>query len=172
MTLLLAFVLLVVVFGGFVVAAVLSTPAGPPVDVAGVVRVSPLSGWEVASRFVEPPLVRLTRGSGSLDVTARSFEGDAEELARRYVAEVLEPQADRLSVSRTFEPVRFASGLEGVRVPYVGRFGRSQTPIEGEVTAVVSPSGVGVVFDAWAPEGVLRYAAGDTRTMIERARIA
>ena len=160
-----------VVLGGYAIGGALTGAAGPPVDVAGVVRVRPLSGWELAARFEEPPRVRLTRGSGNLDVVAVPFEGTAVELARRYVREVLEPEARQLSVSREVEPVRLEGGLPGVRLTYVGLFGKAQAPIEGEVTAFVSPSGDGAVFDAWGPEGVLRYVVDDVRTMIERAVI-
>lgn len=161
-----------VVVGGYAVGGALAGPAGPPVDVAGVVRVQPLSGWEIAKTFEEPPRVRLTRGGGNLDVVAVPYEGPAVALAGEYVDAVLEPDARQLSVSRQAEPVTLASGLPGVRIAYVGLFGKAEAPIEGEVTAIVSSSGVGAVFDAWGAEGVLRYAVDDVRTMIDRAEIA
>ncbi len=164
-------VLLGVVFGGYVAAAALSSPAGSPVDVAGLVRIRPLSGWELARRFGDPPGVRLTRGSASLDVAAGAFSGPSAELLEGYVREVIEAQGDQVSVSRV-ETVSLVSGLEGSQVSYVGVFGRGQTPIEGRLTAVVSASGVGVVFDGWAPNGLLRYAQEDLQTMIERAEVA
>jgi len=74
-------VMVVVVFGGYVVAGALSEPAGPPVTVAGIVRVSPLSGWEVAERSAAPPSVRFTRGSGNLDVMVFLFSGTPFDLA-------------------------------------------------------------------------------------------
>jgi hypothetical protein len=167
-----AVVMALVVFGGYAIGGVLSTPVGAPVDVAGVVALEPLSGWEVAARFEDPPRVRLTRGGGNLDVVAVPWEGSALELADEYVKAALEPEAHRLSVSREAEPVTLASGLRAVRFAYVGSFGKAQVPIEGEVTAVVSPSGVGAVFDGWGPEGLLRYVVEDLRTMIELAEVA
>lgn len=164
-------VLAAVVFGGYVTAGALSEATGPPVDVGGVVRIHPLSGWELAGRFGDPPSVRLTRGSASLDVAAVSFSGTGEDLLREYVAQVLEPDAEQLSVGRP-EPVTLASGVRGATISYVGTFGDVQTPIEGEVTAVVSGSGVGVVFDGWTPFGLLQHALGDLRTMTESAEIA
>ena len=70
------------------------------------------------------------------------------------------------------EPVRLANGLTGSRIAYVGLFGDVQTPVEGEITTVVSPLGTGVVFDGWAPNGQIRLALGDLHTMIETAEIA
>jgi FlaG/FlaF family flagellin (archaellin) len=170
-TIVLAAVLGVVVFGGYVAAGALSQPAGPPVTVAGVVRVQPLSGWEVAGRFASPPGARLSRGSGNLDFAALPFNGSSLDLVREYVNQVLEPGAQQLSVSKEAEPVTLRSGLAGVRIRYIGSFGRAQSSIEGEVTAIVSPQGVGAIFDAWSPEGLLQYVIDDIDTMIDRAAI-
>lgn len=164
-------VIAAVVSGGYVTAGALSFPAGPPVDVAGLVRVSPLSGWEVAARSSEPPGVRLTRGSGTLDVVVFRSTGTGEDVLRLYVAEVLEPGAEQLSVSRP-EGVLLDSGLQGSRISFVGMFGDVQAPVEGHVTAVAAPSGVGVVFSGWAPFGVLQYVLDDIEMMIARAEVA
>lgn len=164
-------VLTVVVFGGYVTAGALSAPVGSPVDVAGVVRVTPLEGWEVAERSPDDPGARLTRGGGTLDVAAGPFTGSAEDLLREYVTGALEPQAEQLSVSRA-EPVTVASGDAGARVSYVGSFTGVQTPIEGVVTAVASDSGSGVIFDGWAPSGLLQHVLGDIERMIRRAEVA
>jgi hypothetical protein len=43
-------VILVVVLGGYVAAAALSEPVGPPVEIPGVLSVHPLSGWVFAGR--------------------------------------------------------------------------------------------------------------------------
>jgi hypothetical protein len=163
-------VMVVVVFGGYIVAGALSQPAGPPVVVAGIVRVSPLSGWEVAERSAEPSSVRLTRGSGNLDVMVVPFTGTPTELTTEYVETVLRPQADRLEVSERVQPVRVGS-RSGVRVAYIGLFRGVQFQIEGAVTAVISSSGRGVVFDGWAPAGLLQYVMGDLDTMIDTAGI-
>jgi hypothetical protein len=163
-------VLFVVVFGGYVVAGALSQPAGPPVTVAGVVRVSPLSGWEVAERSAAPASVRLTRGTGNIDVFVTPFTGAPLELAKEYVEQALRPQAERLEVSRRVQLVRVGS-RSGVRIAYIGVFRGVQSQIEGQVTAVVTSSGVGVVFDGWAPAGLLQYVAGDIQTMIDTAVI-
>jgi hypothetical protein len=104
-------------------------------------------------------------------VAAVAFAGSSEALLREYVTQVLEADAEQLSVSG-LEPVALASGRRGSRVSYVGTFGGVQAPVEGELTAVVSAAGVGVVFDGWAPSGLLRHALGDLRAMIEAAEVA
>lgn len=164
-------VLGVVVFGGYVAAGALSPSAGGPIDVGDLVRIAPLPGWELARTSSDPAAARLSRGSATLDVLAGSFDGGAEDLMGQYVSGSLERQADQLSTSPV-ETVTLASGLIGARVSYVGTFSDVQVPIEGEVTAVVSETGVGVIFDGWAPSGLLRSALEDVRTMIDDAEVA
>ena len=163
---------LVTVFGGYAVAALLIEPAGPPVSVGGVVRVQPLSGWEFAGRYAVAgmPAARITRGNGNLDVLVTTA-GAPDELAHRYVEEVLKPSAPRLEISGELEPVQVGGAASGARFAYVGGFDRGGSPIEGEVTVLVSSTGHGVIFDAWAPEGLLQYVRGDVETMEVRAEL-
>ncbi len=69
-----------VTFGGYVAAGALSQRTEAPVTVSGVLRVSPLSGWELVRRSVDPPGARLTRGSGNLDFITIAFGGQAVDL--------------------------------------------------------------------------------------------
>ena len=160
-------VILVVVLGGYVVAAVLSEPAGPPVGIAGVVSIRPLSGWVVADTPNGGPGVNVTRGSGNLDTTVFPGSADMRRLADRYI-EVLSGELSQLSVSRQLSAVRLSSGLRGVRFGYIGVVAGTGTSIEGEVT-VVTMSGHGVVFDGWAPAGLLSFVRSDIDTMIDQA---
>ncbi len=167
-------VIAVTVLGGYVVAAALSEPAGPPVAVGGVVGVQPLSGWDVAGTAPVGGLAfaRLTRGSGNLDVVVvQGFGGDAGALAKEYVDRVLSGQLSRLSVSSDLRSATLQEGLAGQRFTYVGVTDNGSS-VEGEVTLFVSPGGDGAVFDGWAPEGLLTYVDGDIHTMTERAVFA
>lgn len=162
---------LATVFGGYAVAALLIEPAGPPVSVGGVVRVQPLSGWEFAGRYAVAgmPAARITRGNGNLDVLATTARAP-DELAGRYVDQVLKPSAPRLEISGELERIQIGRAA-GARFAYVGVFDRGGSPIEGEVTVLVSSTGHGVVFDAWAPEGLLPYIRGDVETMQAHAEL-
>ncbi len=165
-------VMTAVVAGGHLTADTLGQASGGSIAVTSTVEVTPLPGWELAERFADPPGVRLTRGAGSLDVIAIAFAGTDAELLAEYVRGVLEPDAEQLQVSEQIERVDLGSGLSGSRIGYVGLFGDVQASIEGEVTAVVSPSGTGVVFDGWAPAGQLRFSLDEIDEMIRTAEIA
>ena len=161
-----------VVSGGHVVSGALGETRVGAVAVGDSVEITPLPAWELAERFEDPTGIRLTSGTASLDVATLPFGGSDVELLREYVDNVLAPQAEQLRLSEEVEPVRLANGLTGSRIAYVGLFEGVQTPVEGEITTVVSPAGTGVVFDAWAPTGQLQVALDDLHAMIESAEIA
>lgn len=167
--------IVVVVLGGYVVAAALSEPVGQPVGIPGVVSIRPLSGWIFANRGVGldgGPFVQVTRGSGNLQVTVRDpFRGDPQTLAERYRDEVLSDRLSQLSVSRSLESVRLDDGLSALRFAYVGVIAETGTSVEGEVTILVTISGHGIVFNAWAPAGLLSFVRSDVRTMITEADV-
>ena len=62
-------------------------------------------------------------------------------------------------------------GTAGVRFRYVGVVADTGATVEGVVTCVVTPDGQGVVFDGWAPEGMLSFVDGDLETMVDQAVI-
>ena len=166
-------VLMVVVAGGYVVAGVLSEPAGPPIDVSGVVQIQPLSGWSVAGRGrlgpTGPEFAQLTRGGGSIDVVAYPGVGGTPEALAEVYKRTLDVELARLSVSSRLESVRTATGARGVRFSYSGVSPETSAPIDGEVTVIVGPGGDGAALDGWAPAGLLSYASGDIGSMIDAA---
>jgi hypothetical protein len=165
-------VLGVIVLGGPLVDAPLRVPAGPPLDLAPGVRLLPLSGWSLARAQFEGRPALLTRGSANLEVLSLPGEEGIDELARGYLSEYLEPAAIDVVIEPA-EPVLLASGLAGARIAYRGEFDgddRAGT-LAGEVTALVSPRGTGVIFDAFALDSVYDYERDDVRTMIERAEV-
>ncbi|MGZ8571471.1 MAG: hypothetical protein ACXWW5_04515 [Actinomycetota bacterium] len=174
-TLAVAATILVVVLGGYVAADALSEPVGRPVGIPGVVSVRPLSGWIAAgggASFGGGPSVQLTRGSGNLLATVyEPYRGDPNALARAYRDSVLSEWLSQLSVSRNLESVGLPSGLQGLRFAYVGVIADTGTSVEGEVTVVVTLSGHGVVFNAWAPAGLLSFVRSDVRTMVSEAEV-
>ena len=165
-------VIVVVVLGGYVTAGALAGGAGASHAVGGVVTVRPAPGWVFVGELGSSDApARFTRGSATLDVLTGSAPGDARTLAQIYVEDTLDPSSNGLSVSPATEwrAASLDGGLTGVRLGYSGIFDQSGVPIEGEVTAVVTSGGAGVVFDGWAPQGQLRFAADDVHAMVEEA---
>jgi hypothetical protein len=159
--------------GGYVAAALLATPAGPPVGFPGVVSVQPIAGWETAGPGSTEghPYVILTRGIGTLVVVDWGPATDAESLSVDVVKELLGAEFEQLSVSDELEPVILADGTIATRFRFVGVDPQNGGSIEGEVTVVVTPSGRGVVFIGLAPEGQLAFIGGDLRTMVDKAQV-
>ena len=58
-----------------------------------------------------------------------------------------------------------------MRFAYVGVIADTGTSVEGEVTAFVTPSGHGIVFNARAPAGLLSFVRSDVRTMVSEAAV-
>ena len=96
------------------------------------------------------------------------YGGTARSLATEYEDRVLSRQLSHLSVSSDLSSVRLRQGLVGERFSYIGVTDTGSS-IEGEVTVAVTNAGNGVVFDGWAPEGLLTFVDGDIHTMIDRA---
>ncbi|MEX0991496.1 MAG: hypothetical protein WD004_04410 [Actinomycetota bacterium] len=168
-------VLVAVVFGGYFLAGVLSVPAGPAVVVGSSVAVAPLSGWTATPLEPSPvtgvPAERISRGTGTLDVLAPIPARDPTDLLKRYVSNVLETASEQLRVSEDIQTRTLPSGASAARVRYDGMFTNVPTRIEGELTAVVSPNGTGVIFDGWGPEGLFGYALRDIRQMVAGSEI-
>jgi len=169
-------VIAVVVLGGYVTSSALSEPAGPPVTIPGIVQVRPLSGWaesdagqlRLALEGSDVPglFVQLTRGNGNFGVVAvRAGAADPVGVANAFILGVLDRRLDRPTVSRNLESVRLESGARAVRFSYVGVFAQTGVSIEGEVTVLITPAGVGVIFDAFASEGLLPFILGDVHAM-------
>jgi hypothetical protein len=163
-------VLSILGFGGYAVDVPLSDLTANPITVGGDVRIVPLSGWRVTQPSAGGG-ISLTRGGGNLQITAGSLSSDPEELLTAYLRQAVQPQASHLEVSRTIEQVRLNSGLTGLRVGYLAASTSSAIQIEGEVTAVVSPSGKGAVFNAWAPRVLFPFERGDVDHMIATAEV-
>jgi hypothetical protein len=183
-TVLVALVMSVTVFGGFVLAGTLPAPDVAQVELGRVLTIRPLPGWEVSRResatiptpsgaAISGEFAQLTRGSGALDLVALpGVGGTALELADVYAAGVLTRQLERLSVSRLVERVTLRNGLEAVRFGYIGSEPQTGAAVEGSVTVVVAPSGNGAVFDGWAFQGQLQLISGELVAMIESAEVA
>jgi hypothetical protein len=172
-------IILVTTFGGYVVGGDPTAAGqeitgdggepGAPIPV-GPITIHPEPGWTVAEQTTDPPQLRLTTGAAQLFVAIPPSESSPEGHLQSYVEEILEPQTRQLSVSRVRQ-VELPSGQIGSLLAYVGSFEGVASPLEGEVLAMVSPTGTPVLFDGWAPEGLWVGARGEVRSMVATAQI-
>ena len=166
-------VMLSLTVGAHAIGARLAGQRQPLTGMPGVLEVQPAPGWEVAERSDDGAThqLLLRRGTaGLLIVGIEAYGRGPEDLAHDYAEQVLDQHLAQLRIGGDAGAVMLPSGLEAVRFGYVGVTADGVT-IEGVVTAVVSPSGTGVVFDGFAPEGDLVSAAGDLSSMIDSAGV-
>jgi hypothetical protein len=176
-------VLVATAFGGFVAARALPQTTSRPLTLGGILTTRPLPGWAVARRqpvslptiggAVNGEFAQLTRGAGALDLLAfPELGGSSVDLAILYRDGVLSRQLERLAVSRDVEPIVLGNGLEGVRFHYIGSTPGTGAAVEGSVTAVVSPSGNGAIFDGWAFQGQFELLQEELSEMVDGAEVA
>ena len=145
--------------------------ARPPIEVVGTVSITPLEGWEAADRFDDPPGVRLTTGTATLDALGFSFQGSPEELFRAYIADVLTHQASQIQAAEQLEVVHLNVGFTAVRGFYFGVFGERNASIEGELTTLLVPDGTGIVFDGWAETGSYQWVRDEVNAMVQALKV-
>ena len=136
---------------------------GPSIEVSQGVTIEPAEGWTSAGAVGDPPGVVLEGGNGRLLVGVPGGTGTAEELVSFYATNYLEPQASQLSVGE-LETRSFPAGIS-VSAAYVGVFEGVDVAIEGEIIAIIAPSGTGVVLDGWAPQGTYGPVADQVAAM-------
>lgn len=165
-------VMIFVTFGGFLFSGETANPVfsedvevGTAVPVAQGVTIQPAEGWVVTDEVGDPPGIVLEGGNGLLLAGVPGGASSPDELVAFYVSGYLEPQASQLSTGTT-EPVAMPAGT-GAVVSYVGVFEGVDVPIEGEVIAIIGPSGTGVVLDGWSQQGTYGAVRDQVRAMAE-----
>jgi hypothetical protein len=169
-------VIALVTGGARAVADATAGPLQPATGVPGIVVVQPRPGWseDLDARVDDGGFheVLLVRGTADLVLVGiDAYGGSPADLARDYVERVLRARFAQLSVGHVAGPVPLRSGVPAVQFGYVG-VTEDGVSVEGAVTAAVAGSRRdGVVFDGFAPEGDLAWAAGDIRTMVAGAEV-
>ena len=174
-------VLLFVSFGGFVVAGDTSaatqeitgdeTEPGEPIELVPGVVIHPPQGWSVTRPEGQAPSLRLASGIAQMYIVVSPVAGDPVQQLDAYLNEVLVPQASQISTSPA-ESIDLLSGHPAAYFAYLGSFEGVNAPLEGEVAAVVAPSGTAVVIDGWAPEGQFVSVQQDVRATVLAAEVA
>jgi hypothetical protein len=174
-------VLLFVSFGGFVVAGDTSaatqeitgdeTEPGEPIELVPGVIIHPPQGWSVTRPEGQPPSLRLANGIAQMYIAVSPVAGDPVRQLDTYLNDVLVPQASQISTSPA-QSIDLPSGHPAAYFAYLGSFQGVNAPLEGEVAAVVAPSGTALVIDGWAPEGQFVSVQQDVRAAVATAEVA
>jgi hypothetical protein len=174
-------VLLFVSFGGFLVAGEPSAATqeisgdesepGEPIELVSGVIIHPPQGWSVERQEGQPPSLRLANGIAQMYIAASPVFGDPLQQLDAYLNEVLVPQASQISTSPA-ESIDLPSGHPAAYFAYLGSFEGVNAPLEGEVAAVVAPSGSALIIDGWAPEGQFVSVQQDVRATVVAAEVA
>jgi hypothetical protein len=133
------------------------------------VRMYGFAGWEQLEPGGSLPGIRLQNGSVVLDVRVTEFPGDHLGLLTAYVNQVLQPDAQQLTVGQV--NVVASNGRTAARAAYVGLFNGVTGSVEGELTTFIFPNGVGVIVDAWGAQGSLSEALGEIHAMIDTIEV-
>ncbi len=173
-------VLLVVSFGGFVVAGDTSAATqeiagdesgpGEPIELVPGVIIHPPQGWTVTRPEGQPPSLRLANGIAQMYIAVSPVAGDPLQQLDVYLNEVLVPQASQISTSPA-DAIELPSGHPAAYFAYLGSFEGVNAPLEGEVAAIVAPGGTALVIDGWAPEGQFVSVQQDVRATVVAAEV-
>lgn len=168
-------VLLVVSFGGFLVAGETSAATqeitgdqeepGQPIELGPGVTINVPPGWSAEPAQDQPPSIRLSNGIGQMYIAISPVAGDPVQQLQVYLDEVLRPQASQISTSPA-QSIDLGTGNAASYFAYLGSFEGVNAPLEGEVAAAVAPSGTALIVDGWAPEGQFVSVLEDVRATV------
>lgn len=135
---------------------------GEPVFIGANTRITPFGGWVATPH--ESGGLRLEKGFVAIDLYQEAFGDDAGDLASAYLEEVLRATSTQLTATDV-EVVTTTNGT-AARFAYQGMFAGVDVPIEGEATAIFV-DGIGVIADAWSPQGELGDLLDEVHAMLE-----
>ncbi len=142
----------------------------PPGSVltAGPLRIPLEPGWQAQEGPSSSIIVRLVKGGTAIDLLSLTVQGGTatpEAIYNGYMQLIG-------GTGFTNTPpgnIQIGGGLPAVRGNYTGVFDQDQ--LEGEVTAFVTGTSDGWVWDAWASTGTLRGLLPEAQRMIDNIQV-
>ena len=144
--------------------------SGVPVDIGNGVRVTPPPGWVAVGAPVGLPGVRFQRGAFTVEVGIATFNAAPKDLLVAYVNQILAPSAQDAKVSAATNVVA-GNGRPTARATYTGSFKDFGTAVEGEISAQVSQGGIGIVVNAYAPQGQLAGSLNEVHAFVDTIEV-
>jgi hypothetical protein len=144
----------------------------PPVSVlnAGPLRIPLVAGWQPVSSSSSNAAASLVKGAVQIDLFSLTISGGTGTPTAVYSGYmgIIGENATGFSAAQP-AGIQIDGGLPAARGAYTGVFGQSQ--IEGEVTAFVTGTTDGWVWDAWGPAGTLGSVLAEGQRMIDNMQL-
>jgi hypothetical protein len=144
--------------------------SGTPVDIGNGVRVTPPAGWVAVGSPQNLPGVKFQRGAVTVEVGIASFDQAPKDLLVAYVNQILAPSAQDAKVSSATSVVA-GNGKPTARATYTGSFKDVGTAVEGELSTQVSPTNIGIVVNAYAPQGQFTASLNDVHAFVDTIEV-
>jgi hypothetical protein len=168
-TLAVAVLVAFVTFGGYLIGEASGASLGIETDVTDRVTVRLPEDWTISEPAEDPVGFLASSAIGFVIIGEVAGRESAQALASAYFNDTLVGQAQQVVAGDVFTHAIPAG--EAVSFRYLGTFEGVATPLEGEVFAIQSPSGVAVIIDGWAPEGTYTYVADEILTMAQTIEV-
>ncbi len=144
--------------------------AGAPVDIGNGIRVTPPAAWVPVATPLGLPGVRFQRGACTTEVGIAGFDASPKDLLVAYVNQILAPATQNVNVSAAATGVG-GNGRPIARATYTGAIKDLGTAVEGEITTQVTPSGIGIIVNAYAPQGQLAGCLGEVHQFVDTIEV-
>ena len=149
----------------------------PPGSVlsAGPLRIPLLAGWQAASSPTSGAVATIYKGSVQVDLFHLPVSGGTATPANVYEFYMEAIGTDQSGTPRpgfaSAQPssITIDGGLAAARGAYTGVFGSNQ--VQGEVTAFLTGTSDGWVWDAWDTAGTLGSVLPETQRMIDGMQV-
>jgi hypothetical protein len=142
---------------------------GGQVVTAGPLRITLLQGWQV----VQPAnnaIASFVKGSAQIDLVNLTITGGSATATGLYNGYMgIISQGPTGFTSAPPASIQVGAGTPAARGGYTGLFGSNQ--VEGDVTAFITGTSDGWVWDAWGTSGTLGPMLGEARQMIDTVQV-
>jgi hypothetical protein len=143
---------------------------GNTVDIGNGVRITPPAGWVPVGNPTQLPGLKFQRGAVTVEVGIAAFTASPKDLLVAYVNQVLAPNAQDAKVSAA-QTGTAGNGKPTARATYTGSFKDFGTAVEGELSTQVSQTGIGIVVNAYAPQGQLSGSLGEVHVFVDTIEV-
>ena len=137
---------------------------------AGPLRIPLVAGWQSASSTNSSAIASIVKGAVQIDLFSTSITGGTATPTAVYDTYMSFIGESAVGFGNA-QPagIQIGGGLPAARGIYTGVFGGNQ--LEGEVTAFITGTTDGWVWDGWGPSGTLGALLPEIHSMIDNVQL-